>query len=118
MNRIEITFKGEVIPLVFGSWVMGQLIKEGYALADLQKSMTENPFEFFSLLVYLGAVNATQYKDKEAYNRNDFYDWIDASGNIGSVEVNRVIKCFTNSLGADVPESKKKATAKKAEVVK
>lgn len=118
MNRTEITFKGEVLPLVFGSWVMGQLIKEGFALSDLQKSMSENPFEFFSLLIYLGAVNATPLKDKEAFNRNDFYDCIDQNGGVGGKVVSNVIKCFTNSLGTDVPEPKKKVTAKKAEAVK
>lgn len=111
MNRTEITFKNEVITLVFGTWVMGQLIKSGYSLETLQEEMKNNPFDFFPLLVYLAAVNGLPSKDREAYNQNNFYDWVDSVGGIASQEVNNVIKCFTNSLGADVP--KKDQTAVK-----
>lgn len=108
MNRTEITLNGVSTPLTFGSWVMGQLIKSGYQLSELQKAIADNPFEFFPLLVYLGAVNATASKDKDAFSVNQFYDWLDEVGGVGSDEVSRVIKCFTNSLGTDVPDTKKR----------
>ncbi|GHE34929.1 hypothetical protein [Sphingobacterium griseoflavum] len=111
MNRVDITFKGQVVTLVFGSWVMGQLIKGGYSLASLQENMKDNPFDFFSKLAYLGAVNALPSKDLNAYDHNDFYDWLDSAGGIASDEVTRVITCFTNSLGTDV--SKKKPVTSK-----
>lgn len=110
MNKTEINFKGSTIALVFGTWVMGQLIKSGYSLATLKDDMTNNPFEFFPLLVYLGAVNALPSKDLDHYSKNDFYDWIDNAGGIGSDSVSNVIKVFTNSLSNGIP--KKKTTPK------
>lgn len=115
MNRTEITLNGVSTPLTFGSWVMGQLIKSGYQLSELQKAIADNPFEFFPLLVYLGAVNATASKDKDAFSVNQFYDWLDEVGGVGSDEVSRVIKCFTNSLGTDVPDTKKKGSEEHGE---
>lgn len=109
MNRTQIKLKGSLITLLFGTWVMGQLIKSGHSLDKLQEDMRTNPFEFFPLLVYLGAVNATENKELSSFNKNDFYDWIDEVGGLSSEEVVKVINCFTNSLGADVGESKKKA---------
>lgn len=108
MNRTEIKLNGESIPVLFGSWVMGQLIKAGYPLASLHEDMTSNPFVFFPKLVYLGAVNATPNKDLTAFNENDFFDWVDEVGGISSGDVTKVINTFTRSLGMDVGESKKK----------
>lgn len=112
MNRTEINFKGELIPILFGSWVMGQLIKSGYPLASLHEEMTSNPFVFFPKLVYLGAVNATPGKDLSAFDENDFFDWVDKVGGISSEGVMKVINTFTKSLGTDVGEAKKKQPTK------
>lgn len=114
MNRTEIEFKGKTIPILFGAWVMGQLIKSGYPLASLHEEMTSNPFIFFPKLVYLGAVNATPGKDLSAFDENDFFDWVDEVGGISSEEVMRVINVFTTSLGTDVGEVKKKQPTKAA----
>ncbi|MGJ1499623.1 hypothetical protein ACR79R_20085 [Sphingobacterium spiritivorum] len=117
MNKTQITFNGEVLHLLFGSWVMGQLIKEGYNLQSLSDQIQGNPFDFIPFLAYLGAVNATEDKDRDAFNRNSFYDWMDESGGVNSEEVMKVINCFTNSLGTDVPK-KKETKAKSTTQVK
>lgn len=108
MNKTKIKVKDQEVDIVFGTWVMGQLIKSGYALGELQAEIQKNPFEFFPNLIYLGAINATSNKDLAAYNKADFYDVVDELGGIASPAVMDIIHCFTNSLGMDV--SKKKET--------
>lgn len=98
MNKTTITLKGNVVTLLFGTWVVGELIDRGFELDKIQDNITKNPFKFIPLLVYLAAVNATAEKDLEKYNLNDFYDWIDEVKGFGSKEVVKVLKCFTTSI--------------------
>lgn len=98
MNKTTITLKGNTITLLFGTWVVGELIERGFELEKIQEHIAKNPFKFIPLLVYLGAVNATEEKDLNAYKLNDFYGWVDEVKGFSSKEVEKVLKCFTNSV--------------------
>lgn len=113
MNKLQIIFKGNPIVLVFGAWVMGQFIKSGTSLHTLKDDMQGNPFEFYTRLLYLSAVNGTDGKNLDAFNQNDFYDWIDEVGGIMSPELKEVTECFTRSLGLSDKEEDTSAEPKK-----
>jgi len=113
MNTTQITLKGKVVNLRFGNWVMEQLIYEGYNVNSLQGEISANPFKFFAKLMHLGAVNATESKSLDEYSINEFHDWIDDVGGVGSDECAKVINCFTFTLTGGKPEKKPVAKVSK-----
>lgn len=118
MNRTTITFKKEKVTLVFGTWVMGQLLKRGYKLTEIQEEIQKNPFEFLTLLFYLAAVNGHQDKDLSAFNQDDFYDWLDDNGGIAGEEVTRLTNVFFVSIVGDNPKKEGEDTGKKPKPAK
>lgn len=108
MNTTKITVNGEDVTLKFGIWTLARLVDRGYKMADLAKTLNDNPFDFVPTLMYLGACNA-EGMDLNAHKESIFWDFIDEVG-FGSKEIEKVLTCFTNSISRDVPTEKKSKT--------
>ena len=118
MNETTIKINGKDVPIVFGTWVIQELIEAGYELENLGEEIKRNPFKFVPNLIYLGACNALNM-DLKDYDKKDFYKFIDKEGFHSQAVtdlINLFTKSFGTSLGADdevQEEAKKKNATKK-----
>ena len=106
MNTIKTTLDGKEIEMRFGTWSIIQLGKQGIQLKDIDKFLTENPFEAVCKIAYLSACNAVNKGDLTAYEENDFYDWIDEHG-MNSQEVVKVVDGFVYWITIHSPKEVK-----------
>ena len=110
IHETLIKFKEKKKKVRFGMWTISKMIDFGYRLETIQQDINANPIKFFVTVTYLGACNALD-KDLDSYNLNDFYDWLDETeGGIEGKEMQKIQKCFTESLsfGVKSTDSKKK----------
>lgn len=105
MNTTTIKVEGQEVTLKFGIWTLARLVDRGYKMADMTKTLNDNPFDFIPTLIYLGACNA-KGMSLDAYEESTFWDFVDQVG-ISSKEISKVLTCFTNSISKDIPKQKK-----------
>ena len=115
MNETKIKINGKDVPILFGTWVIQELIEVGYELESLGEEIKRNPFKFIPNLIYLGACNGANM-DLSDYDKKDFYKFIDKVG-FHSKEVTDIINLFTKSfatnLSSDEVEEKTVVAKKK-----
>jgi|SRR5690606_25774523 len=121
MNKtiITVNIDGEPqkVELLFGMWALFRLRDFGFSLADLNNFNTDplKGLEFLIMLLYVAACNA-KGKDLEAYEKDVFYEHVDQNGAMSffnGEEAQKVMKCFTNSLGINEQSGEKKSTTKR-----
>lgn len=101
-----------VIPLRFGTWIIGQLKAQGIELDALKDLFSSDPLqgiEFAVTLLHLAACNAGN-KDLNEFSRGKFYDHIDELGGFSSDKVISLLNMFATSLSSGVPVAKDAAT--------
>ena len=76
MNTTTITVGNEVVALRFGIWTLARLSDRGFKMKDLQSTLSDNPFDFMAVLVYIGACNALG-RDLSAVNEDIGWDWLE-----------------------------------------
>src|SRR5690606_32030868 len=108
MNTTTITVGNEVVNLRFGIWTLARLSDRGFKMKDLQSVLSDNPFDFMAVLVYIGACNAIG-RDLAAVNEDIGWDWLEEVG-FNHPDVAKVMTCFSNSISQDVPAQKKSRT--------
>lgn len=104
MNKTAINIGGKEVVILFGMWSLARMADRGITLKNIQNSLENNPADFVHTLLFLGACNASG-RDLSAYDEGIFWDYLDTVG-LQDDGVQKVLKCFTNSLNQDVQEKK------------
>jgi len=98
METLKINVNSEkVIELHFGSWVMGQLAKQGwgYDLAGVLTKIASNPFESMALLLHLGLCSAQKKSlSLNELSLDDAYDTLDEIGKYSEDEAMKIRDSF------------------------
>lgn len=98
MEKLKIAInENKSIELHFGSWVMGQLAKQGwgYDLSGVLTKIASNPFESMATLLHLGLCSAQ--KKSQSLNElslDDAYDILDEIGKNSEDEAMKIRDAF------------------------
>jgi hypothetical protein len=108
MYETNIEFKGQIIPVRFGTYVLKCIADDGIKLTDMQERMTENPADIIPKIIYYGALNASPERKGENVSLNLIYDWLDeVEGGLFSEKVTEMIQLFTKQMTEGVPKNVK-----------
>ena len=114
MYKTEITVNGKVIQIKFGAYVIKRLTDDGYKLSNLDKDLSDNPFDIIPKIFFYGAVNASDGREGNGISINDIYDWLDEQrgGLMSKVSVD-ILNLFISQMTDGVPVSEEVHDTKK-----
>lgn len=98
-NKFEIEYDGKNIPLLFGNWMNGELVREGFDLNNFNPKLYENPFKLAPFVIYLAACNATGNFSRDDFEEKYFLQYCEVA------EKETIAKCldiFYRSVYGDV----------------
>lgn len=98
VNTLEIEIKGEKVNLLFGNWMCGQMVKEGFDLNTFNPALYENPFLLAPFVIYLAACNANGYS-RDAFEESLFLDYCETEE--GKKSVSKCLNIFYRSVFGD-----------------
>jgi len=115
MKKINLQIGGQYRDFYFGLGFLGNLLDtENLAMNEIDSKIAENPFKWIPEIMYhsvsFGYLRNNEFIDFTSF---DVADWIDADGGFECKNVTMFFEAFRLSLVKDVPEDKKKVTAKK-----
>jgi len=115
MKQITLNIGGKERIFYFGLGFLGNFIeKSGVPMNEIDSKIAENPFKWIPEIMYhsvsFGYLRNNEFIDFTSF---DVADWIDTDGGFECKNVTMFFEAFRLSLVKDVPEDKKKVTAKK-----
>ena len=106
MKTIKLTFNKKEYNFSFGLGFIGMLLNEtDLGLDEIVAKLNKNPFWTIPVLMFNSAKYSSMLDDKDIdFTQNDFIDWIDLEGGLGSKNVVKFLNTFTSSLTKNVPK--------------
>ena len=119
MNKVNIKFSKVALDFHFGLGFLGELLDSvEMGIDEVMQAISKNPFRIIPIIMHSSASYSAKRNGLDFnYTVYDFIDFIDESGGIAGVPVQKFLNAFTNSMTKDVPKEveapKKKGLVKK-----